>query len=88
MQECKSKESSQREDNTLKHDVVILYMLAYTQSQPCNWLWLDIANFVHYHGLRNDGMRALHQVNLSVGMNTFYGKYMTAAVLTSLVLIG
>ena len=72
MGENKQKERSQREDDILKHAVVVLYMLAYSQTQHCNWFQRDLANFVHCHGLRNNGMRALHEVGLSVGINTYY----------------
>ena len=55
-----------------KHVVVVIYMLAYSQSQMCNWLQKDVANFCHYHGLSDIGMRALHEMGVSVGMTSFY----------------
>ena len=47
-------------------------MLSYTQSQRCNWLQQDVANFLNYHGLSDSGMRALHEMGMCVGMYKFY----------------
>ena len=54
------------------HVVAIIYIAAYSQSQLCNWLQRDVANFVNYHGLSDTAMGALHEMGLSVGMDTFY----------------
>ena len=55
-----------------KHVVVVIYMLAYSQSQMCNGLQKDVANFCQYHGLSDISMRALHEMGVSVGMTSFY----------------
>ena len=52
--------------------VAIIYLALYSQSQLCNWLQRDVANFVNYHGLSDTEIGALHQMGLSVGMDTFY----------------
>ena len=65
-------ETTTKTDEAKKHSVVVIHLLAYSQSERCNWLQRDLANFLHYHGLSDIGMRAIHQMGLSVGMTAFY----------------
>ena len=66
------KANSGKSEETRKHAVTMVYMLSYTQSQRCNWLQQDVANFLNYHGLSDSGMRALHEMGMCVGMYKFY----------------
>ena len=50
----------------------MVYMFSYAQSQRCNWLQQDVANFLHYDSLSDSGMRALHEIAMCVGMHKFY----------------
>ena len=72
-------ETTTKTDEVKKHSVVVTHPLAYSQSEQCNWLQRDLANFLHYHGLSDIGMRAIHQMGLSVGMTDFTLEYIAAA---------
>ena len=72
MRENKRKEDSKKHEQAEKHVVAMIYMATYSQSQLCNWFQRDVANYVHYHGLSDSAMGALHQIGISVGMDKFY----------------
>ena len=46
--------------------------MMYGQSQMSNWLQRDVSKFLHYHGLSDTGMRAMHEMGLALGTTTFY----------------
>ena len=52
--------------------VCMIHQLGYSQSQRCNFMKQDIANFIQYHGLSVTGMHALHRLGVGVGVSTFY----------------
>ena len=49
-----------------RHAVVVLYQMCYTQSQRCDWLQRDVAYFLHFHGLSDKGVMAVHTIGLSI----------------------
>ena len=65
-------QSSRKSEHSKQQAVVIIHMLAYGQSQVCNWMQRDVANFIHYHGLSDTGMQALHCMGVCTGSATFY----------------
>ena len=66
------RQTNRRDISSRKYTVIILYLMMYGQSQMSNWLQRDVSKFLHYHGLSDTGMRAMHEMGLALGTTTFY----------------
>ena len=67
--------NSHKLDDRERVVVCMIHQLGYSQSQRCNFMQQDIANFIQYHGLSVTGMHdmhALHGLGVGVGVSTFY----------------
>ena len=64
--------NSHKPDDRERVVVCMIHQLGYSQSQRCNFMQQDIANFIQYHGLSVTGMHALHRLGVGVGVSTFY----------------
>ena len=60
--------------------MIVFYIMMCTQSQRSNWLQRDLCAFLHYHGLSDAGLYALHNMGLGVGHATFYRQMHQAVV--------
>lgn len=64
--------TAQRRTAAERHTMVIMHIMCYSQSERCNYLQRDLSNFLHYHGLGDTGLFALHEMALGIGHTTFY----------------
>ena len=67
---------------------IVFYIMMYTQSQRSNWLHRDLCAFLHYHGMSDAGLYALHNMGLGVGHTTFYRQMHQAVVEHRLSIVG
>ena len=68
--------------------MIVFYIMMYTQSQRSNWLQRDLCAFLHYHGMSDAGLYALHNMGLGVGHATFYRQMHQAVVEHRLSIVG